>query len=86
MWSITCFVTDRDHRGRGVATALLGAAVEFAGAHGAVTVEGYPKDPTGRRRPDEFVWMGLASMFTKAGFAEIARRSEGRPVMRKVLA
>lgn len=42
--------------------------------------------PRSLNRPDEFVWMGLASMFTKAGFAEIARRSEGRPVMRKVLA
>ncbi len=45
-WSIACFVVSRDARGRGVAGALLAAAVEHARAAGAAAVEGYPIDPT----------------------------------------
>jgi hypothetical protein len=36
--------------------------------------------------PDIYAWMGLASTFTKAGFEEIARRGEHRPIMRLDLA
>ena len=75
----------RKHRGRGVATALLDAAVEFAKANGAEAVEGYPVEPRKDEMPDIYAYMGLASMFTKAGFTEIARRSETRPLMRKTL-
>ncbi len=86
VWSITCFVVDRRHRGTGVAAALLDAAVEYAAAAGATAVEGYPVEPRTGEIPPIHAWMGLASMFRKAGFVEIARRSETRPVMRKVLA
>jgi GNAT superfamily N-acetyltransferase len=85
VWSIVCFVIDRKHRGRGVGTALLGAAVEYARRHGAVAVEGYPVEPRRDRMPDIYAWMGLAAMFEAAGFTEIARRSETRPVFRKNL-
>ncbi|MFQ5555371.1 MAG: GNAT family N-acetyltransferase [Acidimicrobiia bacterium] len=85
VWSITCFVVDRAHRGTGVATALLDAAVVFAGAGGAAAVEGYPVEPRSSEMPPIYAWMGLASMFAGAGFTEIARRSETRPLMRLVL-
>lgn len=85
VWSIVCFVIDRKHRRHGVGTALLGAAVEYARRHGAVAVEGYPVEPRRDRMPDIYAWMGLASMFEAAGFDEIARRSETRPVFRKNL-
>ena len=85
VWSIVCFVIDRNHRGKGVGTALLTAAVEYAREHGAVAVEGYPVEPRRDRMPDIYAWMGLASMFEEAGFTEIARRSETRPLFRKIL-
>ncbi len=85
VWSIVCFVIDRSHRGSGVGTALLQAAVEYARDCGAVAVEGYPVEPRRDRMPDIYAWMGLASMFEAAGFVEIARRSETRPLFRKVL-
>ena len=85
VWSITCFVIGKEHRGRGVGTALLAAAVEFARDHGATAVEGYPVEPRKDRMPDIYAWMGLSSMFRAAGFSEIARRSERRPFMRRVL-
>ena len=86
VWSVTCFVVHRDHRGRGVARALLDAAVAYAHGQGATVVEGYPVvEPRGDEMPPIYAWMGLASMFRGAGFEEVARRSETRPFMRKVL-
>ena len=40
VWSIVCFMIDRHHRGSGVGTALLEAAVAYARAHGARAIEG----------------------------------------------
>ena len=85
VWAIVCFVIEKHHRGTGVGSALLEAAVEYASQHGAVAVEGYPVEPRQDRMPDIYAWMGLASMFEAAGFSEIARRSETRPLFRKVL-
>lgn len=85
VWSITCFVIDRAHRGEGIGSALLAAAVEFARDQGATAVEGYPVEPRSDRMPDIYAWMGLASMFRAADFEEVARRSEHRPLMRRVL-
>lgn len=82
VWSITCFVIDRKHRRRGVATALLDAAVRYAAESGAEAVEGYPVEARRDTMPDIYAWMGLAEMFEEAGFVEIARRSETRPVYR----
>ncbi len=85
VWSIVCFVIERSHRSTGVGTELLRAAVEYAREKGAAAVEGYPVEPRRDRMPDIYAWMGLASMFEAAGFTEIARRSETRPLFRKVL-
>jgi len=35
--------------------------------------------------PDVFAWTGFASAFKKAGFKEVIRRSETRPIMRYVV-
>ena len=48
VWSIVCFVVSRKVRGQGVAAAMLAAAIDFARAHGATTLEAYPVDATGR--------------------------------------
>lgn len=85
VWSIVCFVIEKNHRGRGIGTELLEAAADYAGEHGAQAIEGYPVEPRRDRMPDIYAWMGLVSMFEAAGFSEIARRSETRPLFRKVL-
>jgi len=84
VWSVVCFFVDRRNRGHGVTGALLRAAVEYARERGASIVEGYPVEPQGRSA-DAFVYTGLASTFRKAGFIEVARRSETRPVMRYMI-
>ena len=86
VWSITCFFVGRPFRRRGLTLQLLRAAVEFAAARDARIVEGYPVDTAGARTPDPFAYTGLASAFLKAGFVEVARRSEKRPIMRYTVA
>jgi GNAT superfamily N-acetyltransferase len=68
-WSITCFFIRRDHRGRGVATALAREAVRLARASGATRLEGYPaKVSAGRSLPGAFAWTGTEALFRAAGF------------------
>lgn len=81
VWSIVCFVVPAEHRGRGVAQALLKAAVAYARKQGATLVEAYPVDRSARSR-DEYMWFGAKSMYDKAGFKEVARRKPQRPVVR----
>jgi len=50
VWSIVCFVVSRKVRGQGVGTAMLGAAIDFARAHGATTLEAVPGGCLGRAR------------------------------------
>lgn len=82
VWSVACFFVAKPFRGRGITVALLRAAVDYAKGHGARIVEGYPVEPKEGRSPDAFVWTGLASTFRRAGFVEVLRRSETRPIMR----
>ena len=85
VWSVVCFFVAKEHRRQGLAVKLLEAAAAYAEKCGARIVEGYPVEPKKGDMPDVFVYTGLASAFRKAGFVEVARRSETRPVMRRAL-
>ena len=82
VWSVVCFFIAKPFRRKGVTIALLRAAIEHAKKHGAKIVEGYPVDPKKGKTPDVFAYTGLASAFRQAGFVEVLRRSETRPIMR----
>ncbi len=84
VWSVTCFFIAKGWRRRGLAVRLLRAAVAFAQEHGARIVEGYPVESR-QDMPAVFAWIGMASTFRRAGFVEVARRSETRPIMRLTL-
>jgi GNAT superfamily N-acetyltransferase len=82
-WSVSCLFVRRSHRNRGVATLLLGAAVEYVKGKGVRFLEGYPVEPrTGKPVPAAFAWTGIPKAFTANGFSEAARRSPTRPIMR----
>jgi ribosomal protein S18 acetylase RimI-like enzyme len=74
VWSIVCFVVGRRERGRGIASALLDAAIEHARSSGATTLEAYPTDTKGDRIASASVYRGTLSMFETAGFTVVARR------------
>ena len=82
VWSLPCFYVRRGHRGQGVMSALIGAALPVAAAAGAPAVEAYPVDTTvpGHTRN---LFPGVAATFAAHGFTEVARRTEDRPVMRR---
>lgn len=88
VWSVVCFVVSRSVRGRGVASVLLEAAVDYARDHGATLVEGYPVDPTRGRVPAASAYTGALAMFERAGFEVVDRRqwnasSPVRPIVRR---
>ena len=78
VWSVVCFVVSRRSRGRGVARALLDAAIEYARAHGAKWLEAYPADTGGARIASANAYHGTLSMFEQAGFRVVARRQANR--------
>jgi GNAT superfamily N-acetyltransferase len=63
IWSVSCFYVHGSYKRRGVAGALLAAAVETATAAGAQVLEGYPVRP-GHGDP----FTGHAALFEAAGF------------------
>jgi GNAT superfamily N-acetyltransferase len=81
VWSIVCFFVARSARRKGVMQKLLRAAVEYARAHGAEIVEGYPAEPTGSLSGASG-FTGVVSTFRQAGFVEVLRRSRAQPIMR----
>jgi GNAT superfamily N-acetyltransferase len=80
VWAVTCFVTRKGFRRRGISRALARAAVDFARERGARALEGYPMIT----EPDLIgeLHVGSRSIFSDAGFAEVAHPSLRRVVMR----
>lgn len=83
VWAVTCFVTRKGFRRRGVSRALAAAAVGFARARGARAVEGYPliTEP-GRDMSWGELYVGSRGIFAGAGFTEVSRPTKRRMVMR----
>ena len=84
VWSIVCTYLAKQLRGRGVQHLLLAAGIGYAREQGVRTLEAYPVDkPT--RSHDDFMFFGSRSLFERAGFREVVRRSPTRVVMRRQL-
>jgi GNAT superfamily N-acetyltransferase len=82
VWSVVCFYVAKRYRRRGVSTRLLEASVDYVRSRGGSVVEGYAVEPRKDELPDIYGYHGLAAAFHQAGFVEVARRSETRPIMR----
>jgi GNAT superfamily N-acetyltransferase len=75
VWAIVCFTIDREARGKGIAAELLDAAVEYAFAHGASSVEAYP------HVSNVTDYMGHTELYRRAGFAHV-RNANKRAIVR----
>ncbi len=82
VWSVSCLFVARAYRRKNVSVELLRAAIAFVRERGGEIVEGYPMEPKAGSMPDAFVWTGLLNAFLKAGFREVPRWSENRPLVR----
>ena len=83
VWAIACFAIRPGYRGQGLTRPLATAAVEYARAHGAKAVEGYPMLP----KPGQTVsWgemnVGSRNTFVAAGFHDVTHPTTRRVVMR----
>jgi GNAT superfamily N-acetyltransferase len=83
VWAIVCFAIRTGYRGQGLTRPLTKAAVEYARAHGAKAVEGYPIVP----KPGQTVsWgemnVGSRNTFVAAGFRDVSHPTTRRVVMR----
>lgn len=81
VWSVVCFVIGKAHRRTGLSGRLLEAGIEYAKKRGARTLEAYPVEPDGELTGDRG-FQGIRSVFERAGFVEVKRVANGRPIMR----
>ncbi len=81
VWSLPCFYIRNGHRGQGIMSALIHAALLAAKNAGAPAVEGYPID-TAVEGSSRNLFPGTVSAFTRAGFTTVVADSPTRPVMR----
>lgn len=74
VWTVSCFVVRKEHRGKGLNARLLEAAIDYARDSGARVIEAYPLDPNaGRKIAVNELYHGVLSTFQDAGFREVAR-------------
>ncbi len=85
VWSIVCFFIDKKYRRKGYSMKLLKTVVEICRQKKIKILEAYPIEPKQDKMADAFIWTGIASAYMKAGFKEVERRSETRPIMRYFL-
>lgn len=81
MWRITCFVVDKQHRNRGVASAALRAALDSIKRKGGGLVEAYPITRQGAYSD----FRGTVSMFRKEGFKIVAHFGKDNVVVRRTI-
>lgn len=82
VWSITCLFVAKRARRQGVSVPLIQGAVAFAASQHADIVEAYPVVPLTGAMPVAAAMTGIYSAFKKAGFTEVLRRVDIRPIMR----
>ncbi len=84
VWSVVCSYIARAYRGAGLQHKLLAAAINYARDNGVAVLEAYPVDKP-ERSHDDFMFFGTRSLYERAGFREVVRRSPTRLVMRLAL-
>jgi GNAT superfamily N-acetyltransferase len=73
VWVIPCVTVRPTARGRGIALALIRAAVAYAAGQGAPAVEAYPRAGAARIADDN-AYIGTEPLFRRGGFRVIRKR------------
>lgn len=85
VWALTCFSIARAHRGQGIMSALLDAAVDHARANEARVVEAYPRDPATKKTGSNDLFVGTLSTFARAGFEVVGPLGSSKQVVQLTL-
>jgi len=85
VWVIPCITVRPSARGRGIAVALIRAAVAYAARWRAPAVEAYPRAGSARTADDN-AYFGTEPLFRRAGFRVIRlpQRKAGGKSLRRV--
>ena len=84
VWSIVCFYVAKPWRGQRLQHRLLAAALDHAREQRRAPPRGLPRRQAGAQ-PRRLHVLRLRSLYEKAGFREVVRRSPTRVVMRRGL-
>jgi GNAT superfamily N-acetyltransferase len=82
VWSIVCFFVTKAFRGKGAGEAVIRGAVDYVRGQGGKIVEAYPYIPKSKQVPPVSSFMGFPSLYEKVGFAECAKPSASKMIMR----
>ena len=88
LWRITCFVVDRDYRGRGVAKITLKAALNSIKEKGGGVVEAYPVTHKAARawsKWPQWFWFGTESMYEREKFKVVSALGPNHALMRRTI-
>lgn len=78
VWVIPCVTVNKTDRGRGIALALIRAAVAYAFEKAAPAVEAYPRAGTARTKDDN-AYIGTELLFRRAGFRVVRKPLKNLP-------
>lgn len=79
VWLVACLFVAAPHRGRGVTSTLVRAAVDLARDEGAPAIEGWPLAASATRPAEAFV--GREEVFRAAGFDRVDQPAPERVTM-----
>jgi GNAT superfamily N-acetyltransferase len=82
VWSIVCLFIDKAYRGRGISNALVRGAQDYVRSQGGTILEAYPTLPKSEKLAPVSSFMGVPSIFQRAGFVECAQPSKAKSYMR----
>jgi len=81
VWAVSCFFIHPRARGSGLTHRLLAAGIDHARENGARVLDACPIDQS-RDSSKVSLFVGSTRVFEHAGFATVASRRPGRPLMR----
>lgn len=85
LWAVWCLRVKAGNGKRGIASALVAGAAEYAAAKGASGIVGYPVDNDGAKVDRTLASVGTRIMFERAGFRYVAAVDGKRDGMRQVV-
>lgn len=85
-WRIGCIFTSSRHRGKGIARAAVGAALDAIKESGGGIVEAYPEQTEGRPpQRGAYLHTGPVELYEHFGFVRVRQIAKWRWVMRATL-
>jgi GNAT superfamily N-acetyltransferase len=84
-WRITCYYTDRRHRGLGIGRAALEGALDLIAQAGGGLVEALPEVTTGRIAQGRFLFEMTVELYEQYGFQRVRQIGKHRWVVSRLV-